>query len=560
MAGKYEEIINASRDFITLVNRDYRYEFVNDAYCRELGRPRGEILGRSVAQLWGEEKFQAKIKKYLDLAFAGGESHDIDRFIWGEGYKYIHVAYFPYFEDGAVTSVVIYSHDISVIKGLESRLIDYEFRDGVTGLFNRKSFDIVLDMELEKAKRSPNEKNRVLLAVHLRNLGEVNIQYGHRVGDLILESSGIRIKETLRASDLVFRFDGNEFIAILTGIRDLSDIATVAEKVWERISLPYPNQDATINMGCNIGVAVYPDDGLDREALLHNALSALGEARATDQHFLIQNQDLHQLSLAKFRTKVNIRKALVDEQFELRYQPIVDASGAIRGAEALIRWNHPDTGYIAPSYFIPIAEEAGDVLMIGRWLLFQVCSHLTEWADVLDGRYVSINLSAREFDNERLVPEFTAIMDQFVQLERSSIKVEITETQSVTNIESTTAKIEQFAAAGIGVFIDDFGAGYSSLGYLKALPAELIKIDKVFVDTIAEHPEDMRFLQTLVQLIVGRRKKVLVEGVETKRQLDLLADIPELRLQGYYFSKPLSPEAFGALLRSGARLPSAEPA
>ena len=555
MPSKYEEIINASRDFITLINRTYQYEFANDAYCKEIGKDRSEILGHTVIDLWGKHKFETKIQKYLDLAFNGAESHDIDRFIWGEGYKYIHVAYFPYYEDGLVNSVVIYSHDISVIKGLESRLIDYEFKDSITGLFNRKSFDIVLDMELEKAKRSLHEGTRILMSIHLRNLTEVNIQYGHEIGDLILESTGMRIKETLRASDLVFRFDGNEFMAILTTINHVTDIATVAEKVWERISLPYPNKDMVINMSCNIGMAIYPDDSENKENLLHNALSALSEARAANQHFTIYNNELHQLSLEKFRTKANIRKALVEEQFELRFQPIVVDGGRVCGAEALIRWKHPELGYIAPSYFIPIAEEAGDVLMIGRWLLFQVCSLMTEWSHILNGCYVSVNLSAREFDNEHLVGDITEIMDQFMQVERSSIKVEITETQSVTNIASTIAKINEFGKAGIGVFIDDFGAGFSSLGYLKTLPAELIKIDKIFVDTIVRFPEDLAFLQNLVGLIKSRQKKVLIEGIETAEQFALLRDLDDVRMQGYYFSQPMTAVDFEALLSSGSKLP-----
>jgi len=554
MISRFEQIIHASRDFITLVNRQYEYEFANEAYCKETGKSRQEIIGHTIAEIWGEKKFNDKIKKLIDHTFTGAETHDIDRFVWGDGYKYIHVAYYPYLENDEVTNVMIYSHDISIIKGLESRLIDYEFKDITTGLFNRKSFNIVLDMELEKARRSEQEKYRIVMTIRLRNLDEVNLQYSHEIGDLILESTGMRIKETLRASDLIFRFEGNEFIAILTNIKRLTDIAAVANKVWEKIALPYPNKTAVINMGCNIGFAVFPDDGSDKETLLKNSLSALNEAKQTDQRYIVYNRILHEKSVERFRTKGNIRKALLNDEFELHFQPIVDSECNVVGAETLIRWKHPELGYISPAYFIPIAEESGDVLMIGRWVIFKVCALISNWEAILHDRYVSINLSAHEFDSDTIVDEILGILDSFKQLKRKHLKVEITETQSVSNVESSMQKIQRLSDEGIGVFIDDFGAGYSSLGYLKILPAEVIKIDKTFVDNIENDPEDYQFLESLIGMIKSKKKKVLIEGVDTVGKYELLKIHAHIRFQGFLFSKGVDTETFEKILQSNTKL------
>lgn len=551
----YENIINASRDFITLVSRDYLYVFANNAYCKEIGKPRDQIVGQHIWDIWGKERFDTRVKKHLDIAFSGTESHDIDRFVFGEGYKYIHVSYFPYYEDDQITHVMIYSHDISVIKGLESRLIDYEFKDITTGLFNRKSFDIVLDMELEKAKRSESDKMRAVLFLSLTNFNDIAMQYGHNIGDLILESTGLRIKETLRASDFVFRFDGREFAAILTTLANITDVATVAEKVHAAVSLPYPNKDSVINVDCHVGISVFPEDGDTTTELVRTALSALNDATARGERFTIFNRDLHQRSLGKMRIKANIRKALVDEQFDLRFQPVVTPDGELAGAEALIRWHHPELGWIPPMDFIPIAEEAGDILMVGRWVMFKVCSCLKQLEEVLGDRYISVNLSTREFAAEHLVEDIADILKVCDWNRPKSIKLEITETQSMADIQDTIDKMNRFIDMGFGLFIDDFGSGYSSLAYLKRLPAEVIKIDKIFVDTIDESADDLEFLGGMIRMIESKSKKVIIEGVANARQFELLKSFTNVKLQGFHFSEPVTADELYFIMRDHTKLP-----
>ena len=554
MSTIHEKILNSSRDFITLVSRDYVYVYVNETYCREIGLDSGAILGHNVADVWGKVRFDRRIKCHLDDCFAGMESHDIDRFTFGEEERYAQVSYYPYRENGQVTHAMVYTHDISALKNLQSQIINFEYKDSTTGLFNRRSFDIVLDMELEKARRSTADKVRAILFINLRNFTQINARYGYEVGDLLLESTGMRIKDALRSSDYVFRFQGNDLAVILTTMKRGTDLSIVAENIRSKAFYPYTHEGAVINIGCNIGASIFPDDGNDKESLIRFAMSAMEEAQTKDEPLIIFNKELHRASLRKAKLRSDMRRALVAEQFQAHFQPVVKADGTLVGAEALIRWIHPELGNIPPMDFIPLAEESGDTIMIGRWVLYQVCRYIKKWGKLLGNRFISVNLSAKEFAGEGLV-EYVARVLESEGVSPRQLKLEITETQSMSNIEDAIAKIHRLADVGVEVFIDDFGAGYSSLAYIKRLPARVIKIDKCFVDAIAENEEDRAFLAGMIGMIISKGKEIIVEGVGTKAQRDILLKLGIERMQGFYFSEALPSLDFEKLLRKVAPLP-----
>ena len=208
--NKYEFIVNLSRDFITLINQDYVYEVVNESYCQVLKKERDQVLGQKVSDIWGKELFDSAIKPRLDECFSGKAVHYIDQFKFGLSQRYIHVSFYPYSDGDKITHALVFSHAITKLGKIESKLINYEYRDPLTGLFNKRSLDIILDMELEKAKRSKTEKLRALMIISLDNLSEVSHRYGYEIGDILLENTGIRIKEILRNSDYIFRLEGNE--------------------------------------------------------------------------------------------------------------------------------------------------------------------------------------------------------------------------------------------------------------------------------------------------------------------------------------------------------------
>ncbi len=543
----YEYIVNISKDFITLINRDYVYEIVNDSYCTEMGQSREEIINRSVAEIWGKEKFENSLKRYLNQCFEGQEVHYIDTFKFGPFEKYMHVSYYPYRENDEITHVAVFSHDITSVGEIESKLTNYEYRDPVTGLFNRRSLDVVLDKEIEKAKRSKYEKLRAVLFVSLENLAKVNQVYGHEIGDLLLENSGLRIRRTLRRSDYVFRFAGSELSVILTNIAKNTDAGKVAQKIYNNVAVPYRFKETDINITCHIGIALYPEDGADKRTIVQKATSALAEAKKRNMDFLLFDASLHEQAVSRLKLESEIAKAFEKGQFELHYQPVVDTNGKIHGAEALIRWNHPERGYIPPMDFIPIAEETGLIIPIGRWALFTACRQISAWMKK-HKLYVSINLSAKEFSDSTLLEAIQKAIKQSQDFDPAYLKLEITETKCMDDPEKTIKQMQSLLDIGVETFIDDFGTGYSSLGYLKRLPAVTLKIDKLFIDALVESQEEQDYLTHIIRTVKSRKKKVLVEGVSSREQFELLKAMACDQMQGYLFSRPVPAEEFEKLL------------
>ena len=554
MSDKFEYIVNHSRDFITLINLDYIYEVVNQSYCETLGKTREEIIDKSVSEIWGQEKFDGTIKKHLDKCFNGQEVHYIDKFKFGPFEKHMHVSYYPYGSENVITHALVFSHDITQISEIESKLTNYEYRDPITGLFNRRSLDIILEKEIEKAKRSIADRLRAVLFIHVENLNTVNQTYGHQIGDLLLENTGLQITRCVRSSDYVFRFVGNDLTVLLTNIKNNTDAAKVAKKIISNVSVPYRYHDAEIFVTCRIGIAVYPDDGEDKEIIIRNAASALDEAKKQKESFLLFNRALHEESVRRIGLESDLHKAFDGKQFQVFYQPVVNAEGKILGAEALIRWNHPTRGLVMPMDFIPLAEETGIILSIGKWVLYTVTHQLAEWCSHYNV-YASINLSAEEFVADDFLETIYGAMKNAGNLDPRCLKLELTETESMGDPEGTIEKMKELTEKGIEIYIDDFGTGHSSLRYLQRLPAKVLKIDKVFIDDIIEKPKELEFLKNIIDIAKSRDRIPLVEGVTSKEQLEVLKTIGCEIMQGYYFSKPVPAERLKELLAAGVTLP-----
>nr|WP_246434054.1 EAL domain-containing protein [Spirochaeta isovalerica] len=552
----YEYIVNTSSDFITLINKNYEYEVVNDSYCRVLGKKREEILGHSVSRIWGESRFESKIKGHLDKCFAGRDIHYIEEFDFGAEHKYMHVSYYPYRMEGQITHALVFSHDISRMGQMESRLHNLEFRDPVTGLFNRNSLDIILEMELEKAKRSrgDSDKLRALLFISITNLQEINLAHGYDRGNMLLENTGIRIKEFLRQSDYVFRYDGQELVVLLSNLAGESDSAKVARKLTERISIPYRSDRFDITLRCHMGLSLYPRDSCEGCDLIASATKALSESIATGVPFCIYDGELHNRALEKLKLESDLYRAFEQDQFELYYQPIVSPEGVIKGCETLIRWNHPERGLVPPDLFIPQAEANGLITSIGKWIIFRTVEKIRSWS-VPYGIYISINLSVREFEDENLYDLLLQAMGKGGELPRKYLKLEITESGGMEKPEETIARMKKLSDAGFSIFIDDFGTGQSSLAYLKNLPATTLKIDKSYIDPIVEDEDSRSYLKLILNLAENRGKETVVEGVETAEQLSILKEAGCRSIQGYYFSKPLPADQFESLLANSTILP-----
>ena len=468
----------------------------------------------------------------------------------------MHVTYSPYRDaEGMITHAAVCSHDITHISQIESKLSHYEFRDPTTGLFNRKSLDIILDKEIEQAKRS-TDKLRAVLFISVENLGKVNQTFGVMTGDLLLENTGLRIQKCLRASDFLFRFVGNELTCLLTHIKRATDAARVAEKIAEQVKMPYHHTNGDIRIGCCIGIAFYPEDGDDAETIIRNAGAAMRQARHAGVEYKFYNQATHRRASDRLVLESDMLLAFEREQFHLVYQPIVDAGGMIKGAEALIRWNHPKKGVVQPKSFIPLAEETGIIRSISKWAIYTAAEQLSHWS-ARHGVYVAVNLSADDFASPDLAEVLASALRRAGISTPGFLKLEITESQCMIDAEGTVNQMQRLVDAGYDLMIDDFGTGSSSLGWLKRLPAGTIKIDRLFVDECMRSPEDFEYLTNIMSLVRSRGKRVILEGVATEQQYALLKRLNADGFQGFHFSKPLLTQELDAILEGKNSLPLA---
>ncbi len=554
MENRYEYIVNRSDDFITLINRDYLYEIANDTYCANMGLERDQVLSKSVADVWGQETFDLKLKGYLDRCFTGEVVHYVERFKFGRELRYMHVSYYPYREGGRITHALVFSHDITTLGDIESRLINYEYRDPLTGLYNRRSLEIILEGEILKARRAGSERYLAVLFVGIENLSEINRTHGHSVGSVLLENTGQRIKESLRESDYVFRYEGHELVVMLSFLAHSLDVAKVAEKLVASVNTPYRHGEVDILLDCRIGASVFPSDGNDKETLVKNATLALSHAVKEEKRFVLFDARLHQQASDRLRMESELRRAVEQEQFVLFFQPIVDRTGKVEGAESLIRWRAGERGLLAPSEFLPLATETGIIQLIGRWAIFAAVRRIAEWTQKYP-LYVTVNLTAREFESEELVGVIEKALAQEPGIDPTQLKLEITETECMQHPEEAIARIKAIRKLGVDILIDDFGTGQSSLSYLKILPVDVFKIDRSFAQGLAESPDELPFLSTIIDLVKSRNRRVIVEGVSSALQVQALRSTNCDGFQGFYFSPPVPAEQFSFLLERGGVLP-----
>lgn len=547
MAGDpYREIVNRSTDYITLINRDYVYEIANDAYCRQMGKKREEVVGRTVAAVWGDERFSTSIKPYLDRCFTGQQVNYVDKFTFGAVERHIQVSFFPYTSGGETTHALVFSHDISRLSKVEDRLTNYEVRDPTTGLFNRRSMEIIVDKELEKARDSRLSGHRAFLFVSVENLDRVINLYGHTTGDLILENTGLRILSCVRSSDYVFRFEGNELVVLISSIRDHVELATTAVQIHDEITVPYYYSGSTIALGASIGISIFPDDAQNREELIRNAHLAMSDAKARKAPYVFFDPQTHSRAQERLVLGAELANALNTRQFELFYQPIVDVKGHVVGAEALLRWHHSTRGMVSPAQIIPVAVDTGIIVSIGRWVLFTACEQIKRWS-ASRNLFVTINLSAGEFLDQHLLENVDRAIARS-GIAANQLKLEITESDALADSQAAVERIRALQRKGIDVLIDDFGTGQSSLSYLRNLPARVLKLDQEFSADLEELGAGANFLAHIVQAIKSLSKLVLLEGVRTKAQAQNGIRLKVDLLQGELFGHAMSAERFEKIL------------
>jgi len=424
--------------------------------------------------------------------------------------------------------------DITEQRRAERKIEHMAHHDALTGLANRA----LLSERLEQALGLLHSERMV--AVHHLDLDQfkaVNDTLGHQAGDKLLKVVADRLRSLVKESDTIARMGGDEFIIVQSAIADPAEATALAQDIIEWISEPYEIDGQQAVVGTSIGIAVSPGDGLTPERLLRNADLALyrakGDGRGTFRFFEAAMDEQMQ---ARRVMEQDLRKALPAGEFELHYQPVVSIeTREISGFEALIRWNHPQHGLVAPSTFIPLAEEIGFIVPLGEWVIREACLAAAQWPEHLN---VAVNISAVQFRGTSLMPVIVNALAAS-GLHPTRLEIEITETVLLQDRETTLAMLHQLRSLGVRIAMDDFGTGYSSLTYLQSFPFDRIKIDRSFVKNVTEDAGSLYIVRAVAALAHGMGMAATAEGVETAEQLDKIAAVGCTAMQGFLFSKPL---------------------
>ncbi|WP_188395280.1 putative bifunctional diguanylate cyclase/phosphodiesterase [Oxalicibacterium flavum] len=434
-------------------------------------------------------------------------------------------------------------------------LVQQALQDNLTKLPNRTLLEDRLDQMLHKAVRM--QTRFALMFIDLDGFKAINDSLGHHVGDLLLVEVAQRIKHDIRGQDTAARLGGDEFV-VLIEVRDPEDAATVADKLCNAIGEPFHIQNHPLTVSASIGISIYPEDGRTAHELLVNADAAMYHTKGSGRngyHFFeaSMNTNAHnQLQLIQ-----DLRHALKHGEFRLHYQPKHNApDNSIIGVEALLRWQHPTRGLLAPADFIAVAEKTGLIVPIGDWVLDEACRQMREWRDQGYTNWkMSVNLSAVQFTNGHLTDHVAATLKKY-ELPPQSLMLEVTESTAMQDVEASMTILTELAVLGVDISIDDFGTGYSSLLYLKRLPACELKIDRGFIKNLAQNADDASIVSAIVALGHSLNLNIVAEGVETEKQQALLKSLGCDTLQGYLLGRPMEPSQLMRQMKNAAWLPS----
>ncbi|HIJ61532.1 MAG TPA: EAL domain-containing protein [Rhodospirillaceae bacterium] len=530
---------------------------VNHAFCESSGYSAEEIVGKTprilksgrqdtafYAELWGTLLRTGSWQGEIWNRRKNGEIHP----------KWLKIKA-VYGADGAITHFVASHIDITERKATERKIKDLAFYDPLTGLPNRR---LLMDrLQQAFASKSRDGRERALLFVDLDHFKTLNDTLGHSKGDVLLQAVGQRLSACLRNADTVARLGGDEFVVLLETLSESPDEAAaqagaIGEKLRHVLGKPYQLADLEFNITPSIGIALFGNDCDGPDELLKNADIALYQAKAVGRNTVcFFDPDLQAASQARNALEKDLRLGLKSDQLFLLYQPQVEM-GEVIGAEALIRWRHPERGIVSPAEFIPLAEETGLILQMGQWVLTTVCQQLAQWAHrpEMASLTVAVNVSACEVRQPEFVNDVLAAIHR-AEADPNKIKLELTETMLVNDVEEIIAKMNALQNHGVRFSLDDFGTGYSSLSYLKRLPLSQLKIDRSFVTDVSTNSHDAAIAKTIVALGQTLGLKVIAEGVETEGQRQLLASYGCHTYQGYLFSRPVPKEALEDIMRQG---------
>jgi diguanylate cyclase (GGDEF)-like protein/PAS domain S-box-containing protein len=458
---------------------------------------------------------------------------------------------------GHVTGAVMVFHDVSKTRALSLRMSYLAQHDSLTDLHNRTVLDNRLTQAMALAQR--HGQQLAVLFLDVDRFKGINDSMGHDIGDRLLRGVAQRLLSCVRSSDTVTRHGGDEFVILLSEVTHAADAALCAEKILLAVSAPYSIDEHKLHLTASIGIAAYPDDGADAETLMKHADFAMYHAKdAGRNNYQFFEPAMTARAIERQSLERGLRHALEWQQLELQYQPIVDLrTRTLEGVEALVRWRHPHHGLVPPAQFVPIAEESGLIVAIGRWVLREACRQARAWQDAgLPSVRVAVNVSTIELRHKDFVAGVRAILAETGHAP-CYLELELTETFLMQDSTSTAAVLHSLKEVGIQLALDDFGTGYSSLSHLRHFPIDTLKIDHSFVRDLATNAEDAIIVGHVVNMGKGLHMRVVAEGVETPEQLAALRRLACPQGQGHCFGKAMDASEFTGLLeRHAAQLRS----
>ena len=439
---------------------------------------------------------------------------------------------------GELKKYVSIFHDISDIKFTEAKLEHQAYHDVLTGLPNRQLFLDRLQQAIAASKR--NQKKTAVILLDIDNFKKINDSLGHNLGDKYLQIISERLTRTSREEDTIARLGGDEFALINLYISDQNNVLDILERVQETIAHPVILEEHELIPSASIGITFYPDDGNTAHELLQNADLAMYKAKLSEKGtYALFNSELQKQAQNRIELETAMRQALQNDQFKLYYQPKINPNtNEVCGVEALVRWDRKGT-VVSPGEFIPIAEESGLILPLGRQILYKACKeiynlHQQGFPEIA----VAVNISGTQFQDASLINQIRSVLNE-TGIEPAKLNIEITENVAISDMESALHMIEELERMGINTAIDDFGTGYSSMAYIKRFKSHTLKIDKSFIDDLPGDQGDQAIIQAIITMSHALGMKVVAEGVETNAQVEYLKAVGCDYIQGYYYSKPL---------------------
>ncbi|MBC3881790.1 EAL domain-containing protein [Undibacterium sp. LX40W] len=544
-----------SQEGIFVADHEWRILKINQAYTRISGFTPQDLIGKPLPRHENsqqDENFFNGIYQALDHhRFWQGE-------LWaerndGEVYPQLITLTAVANDEEHITHYIGSFTDISRHKGYEDEILNLAFYDPLTHLPNRR---LLMDrLQHLIALNQRDDSHSAILFIDLDNFKTLNDTRGHDAGDLLLIEAAQRLQTCVRESDTVARLGGDEFVVVLQALSPVRDEAArqadrIAEKIRLLLNEPYQITDFVHHGAGSIGVCLFQGGDITVKDLFKRADTAMYEAKTSGRNAVrFFDPAMQAVLVVKMMLESNLRVALALEQFQLYYQIQVDADGKVVGAEALLRWIHPDRGFISPLEFIPLAEQTGLIVPIGTWVLETACMQLKKWSRDPKTAHLSlaVNVSAKQFQQSNFVETVTEIV-RLNNIDPSRLKIELTESTILDNVDATTEKMQQLKKLGIAFSMDDFGTGYSSLAYLQKLPLNQLKIDQSFVRDLNDDESDATIVRAIISLGLNLGLDVIAEGVETVAQRRFLIEHNCLTFQGYLYSKPIPIEGLNALL------------